>query len=90
MTAGVRESRAIRTVELPRLLDLARSEAFTFSIASSIESEDGKLDYEAPDRLLGQRPGTLEGMKQQPIGTARRARGRCQRSGAAADRGDPL
>ena len=70
VTAGVRESRAIRTVELPRLLDLARSEAFTFSIASSIESEDGKLDYEAPDRLLGQRPGTLEGMKQQPIGTA--------------------
>ncbi|MEZ4503107.1 MAG: SAVED domain-containing protein [Dehalococcoidia bacterium] len=71
VTAEVGESRVIRTIELPQLLGLARSDAFTFSIGSTIEREPGKLDYDAPDRLLGQRSGTLGRMNQQPVGTAR-------------------
>ncbi|MEZ4494997.1 MAG: SAVED domain-containing protein [Dehalococcoidia bacterium] len=71
MTPDVGESRVIREIELPQLLSLARSDAFTLSVASAIEREPGKLDYEKPDELLGLASGTLAGMNQQPIGTAR-------------------
>lgn len=71
VTAEVGKSYVIREIELPQLLDLARSDAFTFSIASRIESEPGKLDYEAPDRLLGQRRRRLARMSQQPVSTGR-------------------
>lgn len=71
VTPGIGESRVIRGIELPRLLSLARSEAFTLSVASVIEREPGKLDYNKPDELLGLASGTLAGMNQQPIGTAR-------------------
>lgn len=71
VTPDIGESRVIREIELPRLLSLARSEAFTLSVASVIEREPGKLDYHKPDQLLGLASGTLAGMNQQPIGTAR-------------------
>ena len=71
VTPQVGKSRVIRGIELPRLLALAQSDEFTFSIASPIAEEGGNLDYAAPDRILGQPAGTLRGMRQQPVGTAR-------------------
>ena len=71
VTPDIGESRVIREIELPQLLSLARSDAFTLSVASAIEREPGKLDYNKPDELLGLAKGTLAGMNQQPIGTAR-------------------
>jgi hypothetical protein len=67
VTPDIAASTVIRDVELPRLLDLERTSEFTFSIVSIIELSLGKLDYEAPDRLLTQPAGTLQRLDQQPI-----------------------
>ena len=69
VTSDIEQSKVIREIELPRLLALAEDEAFTFSVLSAVEREPGKLDYSAPDRLLGQRPGTLSALKHAPVGT---------------------
>ncbi len=68
VTPEIKNSKIIREIELPRLLELAKDEEFTFSVLSSVEREPGKLDYSAPDRLLRQRPGTLSALKQDPVG----------------------
>lgn len=69
VTPDVERSEVVRFVEVARLLDLARSDPrFTLAIASAVvtrdESGQPRLDHQAPDRLLGQRPGTLAGLKQ--------------------------
>ena len=71
VTPEVGDSDVIRRIELPRLFELARSDGFTFSIASTIESKPGELDYNAPDRLLRRRSNQLRNMNQQPVRTAR-------------------
>ena len=83
VTPEIEHSRVVREIELPQLLELERNEAFTLSVLSAIEREPGKLDYNAPDRLLAQTEGTLRRLKQEPVGTQRQradaARAQCQR-----------
>lgn len=57
----------IRDIELPHLLDLESNPAFTLATRSVVEMQNGSgaLDYSAPDQLLQQEPGTLEGLNQQ-------------------------
>ena len=71
VTREIGKSEVVREIELPQLLELSRSDAFSFSIASSIERAVGGLDYDAPDRLLSQESGTLAAMYQQPVATPR-------------------
>ena len=83
VTPGIEHSRVVREVELPQLLELEGNEAFTLSVLSTIESGPGKLDYDAPDRLLAQPSGTLGRLKQELADTPRQradaARAQCQR-----------
>lgn len=83
VTAEIESSHAVRAIELPLLLELERDPAFTFSLLSALEREPGKLDYNAPDRLLGQPAGTLKRLKQQSVRTAQdraaAAREQCER-----------
>lgn len=65
-TPDLENSEVVKFVEAPCLLKLHQAhEAFALGIANAVESEPGKIDYRAPDRLLGQRPGTLSGVDQQ-------------------------
>ena len=70
VTPEIENSKIIRDIELPRLLELARDKAFTLSVISAVEREPGKLDYSAPDRLLRRRPGTLSALRQDAAGTS--------------------
>ena len=83
VTPEIEHSRVVREIELPQLLQLAETPAFTLSVLSVIEREPEKLDYGAPDRLLAQPEGTLNNFKQEPAGTQRQradaARAQCQR-----------
>lgn len=83
VTPEIEHSRVVREVELPQLLELEANEAFTLSVLSTIERGPGKLDYDAPDRLLAQPSGTLGRLKQEPADTPRQradaARAQCQR-----------
>lgn len=66
-TPDVVNSRVVKTLEAPQLLDLhADHEVFALGITNSVKTEDGGTDYSAPDRLLELRPGTLSGVDQQP------------------------
>ena len=66
VTLELEHSSVVREIELPQLLELERDRDFTFSILSTIELGEGKLDYDAPDRLLDQPRGTLKRLKQEP------------------------
>ncbi len=83
VTPEIERSSAVHAIELPRLLELERNLAFTFSVLSVVEQAPGELDYGAPDRLLGQPEGTLKRFKQQPVLTPQdrsvAAREQCQR-----------
>ena len=83
VTPEIEESRVVREIELPRLIELADDAAFTLSVLSVIKAGGEKLDYDAPDRLLGQPAGTLKRLHQQPADTARQradaARAQCRR-----------
>ena len=83
VTPEIEHSEVVREIELPQLLQLSENQDFTFSVLSTIEHESGKLDYEAPERLLAQPEGTLKNFMQEPAGTQRQladaARSQCQR-----------
>ena len=83
VTPEIHYSSVVRNIELPQLLRLADDQRFTFSILSIIEREPGKLDYGAPDELLGQRKKKLRNFKQEPAITqldlAHAAREQCRR-----------
>ena len=65
-TPDVVNSRVVKTLEAPQLLELHRDhEVFALGIINSVKTEDGGTDYDAPDRLLEIRPGTLSGVDQQ-------------------------
>ena len=66
VTPELEHSSVVREIELPQLLELERNRGFTFSILSTIELDEGKLDYDAPDRLLRQPRGRLKRLKQEP------------------------
>lgn len=66
VTPDVENSEIVKHVEAPHLLDLHRAnDAFTLGITNAVERDPGKLDYTAPDRLLGLLHGTLSGVDQQ-------------------------
>lgn len=66
-TPDVVNSRVVKTLEAPQLLDLhADHEVFALGITNSVKTAGGGTDYNAPDRLLELRPGTLSGVDQQP------------------------
>lgn len=71
VTPEIENSEVIRAVELPRLLELEKKSEFTFAVGSTIEAQRGteRLDYSAPDRLLGLEPGTLRRLNQSRIET---------------------
>ena len=70
VTPEIQLSDVVRNVELPRLLALEKDPRFTFSVLSVIERTTGKLDYDAPDKLLSQPAGTLSRLKQEQANTA--------------------
>ena len=90
VTPEIQHSKIVREIELPQLLELEKNSAFTFSVLSVIERESGKLDYDAPDRLLAQPEGTLTRLKQEPARTQRQradaARAHCRQRMQAVSR----
>ena len=70
VTPELRFSDVVRNIELPRLLALEKDPRFTFSVLSAIEGTTGKLDYDAPDKLLARPGGTLRRLKQERANTA--------------------
>ncbi|MEX2374973.1 MAG: SAVED domain-containing protein [Dehalococcoidia bacterium] len=72
VTPEIAQSDVIRDVELPRLLELETDPSFTLAIGSTVtkKKDPQRLSYKAPDRLLGQPPGTLSRLDQQPVSTA--------------------
>ena len=71
VTPDIAASSVVKEIELPHLLRLEAEEAFTLSIASTIEAEAGGLDYSAPDRLLSRTVPELGGLRQDPALTSR-------------------
>lgn len=66
-TPDVVNSRVVKMLEAPGLLALHEAhEEFALGIANSLETEAGRTDYSAPDRLLHVRPGTLTMVDQCP------------------------
>jgi hypothetical protein len=64
-TPDVVNSRVVKTLEAPQLLQLHRDHAlFALGITNSVKTEDGGTDYDAPDRVLELRSGTLSGVDQ--------------------------
>lgn len=64
-TPDVAKSRVVRTIEAPHLVALHQAhEVFVLGIANSVVKKDGGMDYNAPDRLLKARPGSLSGVDQ--------------------------
>ena len=71
ITPEVTKSEVVQHVESPRLIELHSDHPqFVLGIANAVEREPGKLDYDAPDRVLLKRPGTLNGVDQTPADRA--------------------
>ncbi len=68
-TPEIKYSKVVRKIELPKLLHLEKNPVFTLSVMSLIEHKKEKLDFDAPDRLLAQPPGTLKRLNQTPART---------------------
>lgn len=68
MTPDLVQSGIVRQVELTRLPALDADLAFVLAIANEVRTDEGKTDYDAPDRLLGEPNGTLSTIKQYPVG----------------------
>lgn len=66
VTPEIATSGVVRYTELPRLLDLEKDAKFVMAVANIVRKPDGRLDYGAPDTLLGQPPGTLARLNQYP------------------------
>lgn len=66
-TPEVAKSRVVKGVEAPLLFDSHKAHAsFALGIANAVEREPGKIDYSAPERLLGMAADTLSGVDQHP------------------------
>lgn len=63
VTPDVANSRIVREIEAPTLVNLAERSGFSLAIANNI-LQRGKPDYGAPDRLLGRTDGRLAGFMQ--------------------------
>lgn len=66
-TPEITKSKVVKGVEAPLLFDSHKARpSFALGIANSVESEPGKIDYSAPERLLGMAEDTLSGVDQHP------------------------
>lgn len=72
VTPDIKDSSAVRDVELPRLLELEKHTEFTLAVGSTVKARWGtnRLDYSAPDRLLCLKAGTIRRLNQTPVATA--------------------
>lgn len=66
ITKEVANSRIVRDLEAPRLLQLAEHSPFGLAIANNVVMR-GKPDYGAPDRLLHREDGKLAGFVQDSV-----------------------
>lgn len=66
VTPDIENSKIIKEIELPSLLDMSQDSRFVFSIAQAISAENGHLDYDEPDRLLQRPNGILKNHRQSP------------------------
>jgi hypothetical protein len=64
ITPDIASSHVVRTVEVPRLLDLEKDSDFVLVVGNTVRLADGSLNYGAPDDLLGLPQGTLGRLKQ--------------------------
>ena len=71
VTPEIKDSGVIRDVEWPHLFELEKHAEFTLAVGSTVEVQHGagRLDYSAPDRLLGLEPGTVRRLNQRPVAT---------------------
>lgn len=64
VTPDIVNSQVVRTVELNPLLDMEKSSDFVLGVGNRVKGGNGKVDYTAPDRLLGKPAGTLSRLDQ--------------------------
>jgi hypothetical protein len=64
VTPDIALSSVVRTIEVPKLLALEKDPVFVFAVGNTIRLPDDRLDYGAPDSLLGMPRGTLGRLKQ--------------------------
>ncbi len=64
VTKDIANSIVVRTLELRALLDREPNPQFLFTVANTLRTEQGGLDYQAPDTLLQQPRGTLASKRQ--------------------------
>jgi hypothetical protein len=69
ITPEITLSDIVRNTELPRLLDLEKNSDFVLAVGNTICRPDGRLDHDAPDRLLGQPKGTIRRLNQHGAGS---------------------
>jgi hypothetical protein len=69
VTPDMARSGIVRKVELPRLLALAEDLDFDFAILNGVQKDDGSVDFDAPDKVLGQSKQTLASITQYPGST---------------------
>ncbi|QZY49354.1 SAVED domain-containing protein [Mycolicibacterium austroafricanum] len=70
-TADIANSTVVKFLEAPLLLQIHDDyPEFALAVANAIENEHGSLDYTAPDKLLGVKPGTLAGVDQHRVDRA--------------------
>lgn len=66
-TPEVERSDVVKRVEAPLLFKSHKAHpSFALGIANAVEKTPGKIDYLAPERLLGMAKGTLSGVDQHP------------------------
>lgn len=66
-TPEVAKSDVVKRVEAPLLFASHKAHpSFALGIANAVEREPGKIDYSAPERLLGMAADTLSGVDQHP------------------------
>lgn len=66
VTPDIENSEIIKELELPSLLEMSEDPRFVFSIAQAIGAENGRLNYDEPDRLLQPPNGILKNHRQLP------------------------
>lgn len=64
VTPDIARSSVVRTIEVPKLLALEKDPVFVFAVGNTVRLPDNRLDYGAPDSLLGMPRGTLGRLKQ--------------------------
>lgn len=64
ITPDIAMSSVVRTIEAPKLLALEKDPVFVLAVGNTVRLPDGRLDYGAPDELLGTPRGTLGRLKQ--------------------------